>query len=132
MEHGDQNAVETSQPQESASSEALPDSIRIGEDYYALKMTARAVMEIERRLDMGMMELARRVAEQRFGLRESLVILAACHRAAAQDIVPDLDFEDRLADAVVEHGVLNVAPQIVKLVERALMGAGVVEAKEEM
>ncbi len=81
-----------------------------------LRPTFDALVEIEERLGIGLVPLAKRFVAGEFGIREVSVILAAGLRGAGQKVPEDL------GNKIVKAGVLSFTQALVQLLTNALQG----------
>ncbi len=79
--------------------------VTLGGRRYAMRPTFAALCEIEDRTGLGLVELARRFWDGRFGVRELATVLWAGIRAADDD-APDFEAVGRL---VAEQGFQSLA-----------------------
>ena len=83
---------------------------------YILRPTFAALAEIESLAGRGLVALAQRFLERQFGLADVLAVLAPAIKAGGAKP------PDRLGDAVVAAGVLNLAGPIARFLAHALGG----------
>jgi len=95
--------------------------VTLGGARYTLRPTFEALCEIEDRTGLGLVELARRFWEGRFGARQLAVVLWAGIRAAGGE-APDYE---RIGRLVVEQGFQDLAGPVARFL------AGVIGGEEE-
>ena len=95
--------------------------VMLGGARYTLRPTFEALCEIEDRTGLGLVELARRFWEGRFGARQLAVVLWAGIRAAGGD-APDYE---RIGQLVVEQGFQDLAGPVARFL------AGVIGGEED-
>ena len=86
---------------------------------YVLRPTFAALAEIESRAGMGLVPLAQRFLDRQFGLNDVLAVLAPAIKAGGARP------PEKLGDAVVAAGVLNLAGPIARFLAHALGGDAV-------
>ncbi len=92
--------------------------VALGGARYTLRPTFEALCEIEERTGLGLVELARRFWEGRFGVGELAVVLWAGIRAA-HGAAPDYE---RIGRWVVEQGVQDLAGPVARFLAGVIGG----------
>ena len=93
-------------------------AIHIGDRTYTLRPTFTALVEIEERTGMGLIELAQCFFDQKVRVKDVVSVIFAGIRAAENDW-PE---EDVVANAVVENGLANVIEPVGAFLADALAG----------
>ena len=83
---------------------------------FTLTPSFAALAEIEQRAGMGLVALAQRFAEGRFGLADVMAVLVPAIKAGGSAV------PERLGDGVVQTGIAPVAVAIARFLARALTG----------
>ena len=93
-------------------------TITLGESSYVLRPTFTALVEIEDRTGMGLIELAQAFFDQKVKVRDVVAVIFAGIKAGNNDW-PD---EDAVAQAVVAGGIANVIEPVGAFLADALAG----------
>ncbi|MBI2235343.1 MAG: gene transfer agent family protein [Magnetospirillum sp.] len=91
-------------------------AVTLGGREYVLRPTFGALVEIEERLGMGLVPLARKVLEGQFGFKEVATIIA-CGIKGAGERVPG-----NLGDLTVEAGLMQLSEPVARFLNGALAG----------
>lgn len=92
-------------------------TLRLGGELYVLRPSFAALTEIESALGIGLVELAERFRDRRYGVRELAAVAHAGAKAAGHaESLPELG--EKLAAA----GLVAVAPAVFDFVHNALSG----------
>ena len=91
-------------------------SVTLAGTEFTLRPTFAALAEIESRAGMGLVPLAQRFLDRQFGLSDVLAVLGPAIKAGG---APP---PEKLGDAVVAAGVLNLAGPIARFLAHALGG----------
>ena len=93
-------------------------TITLGDNSYVLRPTFTALVEIEDRTGMGLIELAQTFFDQKVKVRDVVAVIFAGIKAGNNDW-PD---EDAVAQAVVAGGIANVIEPVGAFLADALAG----------
>lgn len=86
---------------------------------FVLRPSFEALIEIETRLETGLVELAERMTERRYGARELLVLIHAGARAADPSVR-----EAEIGEAIAQAGLREASLAALAFLSRALGGEG--------
>ena len=91
--------------------------LKLGDATYTLRPTFEALCVIEGRLGAGILELAERMAERRFGLRDATTVIFELAKAGGQDVK-----EADIGEGILEIGLFSAISPILELLGRILAG----------